>query len=116
VFVLDESVLYRLIGSPAIMAAQLAHIAGMSERPNVSIHILPSANGANAGLFGAFSRLLVEGEPELLHTEAVEDQLTRDRALIRKADIVFELVRRDALPRVQSRAVILEAADQWKSR
>jgi transcriptional regulator with XRE-family HTH domain len=116
IFILDELVLHRLIGSPAIMAAELAHIAEMSERPSVSIHVLPSENGANAGLFGAFSRLFVEGEPELLHIEAVEDQLTRDRVLVRKADVVFELVRRDALPRVPSRAVILEAAERWKSQ
>lgn len=116
VFVLDELVLHRLIGSPAIMTAQLAHLAEMSERPNVSIHVLPSENGANAGLFGAFSRIFVEGEPDLLHEDAVEDQLIGDRALIRKADIVFDLVRRDALPRVPSRAVLLEAAETWKSR
>jgi transcriptional regulator with XRE-family HTH domain len=116
VFVLDELVLRRLIGSPAIMSVQLAHMAEMSERPNVSIHVLPSENGANAGLFGAFSRIFVEGEPDLLHMDAVEDQLIGDRALIRKADIVFELVRRDALPRVPSRAILLEAAETWKTR
>jgi transcriptional regulator with XRE-family HTH domain len=116
VVVLDELVLHRLIGSPTIMTVQLAHIAEMSERPHVSIHILPSENGGSAGLFGAFSRIFVEGEPDMLHMEAVEDQLTRDRALIRKADIVFDLVRRDALPRTPSRAVILEAAERWKSR
>jgi transcriptional regulator with XRE-family HTH domain len=117
VFVLDELVVrHRLIGSSAIMSAQLFHLAEMSERPNVSIHVLPSENGANAGLFGAFSRIFVEGDPDLLHMDAVEDQLTGDRALIRKADVVFDLVRRDALPRTPSRTVILEAAETWKSR
>jgi transcriptional regulator with XRE-family HTH domain len=116
VFVLDESVLHRLIGSPAVMAEQLAHIAEMSERPNVSIHILPSENGANVGLFGGFFIASSEGRPDVLLMETVEDQTTENRTLVRKAQVVFDLVRRDALPRVPSRAVILEAAERWKSQ
>jgi transcriptional regulator with XRE-family HTH domain len=116
VFVLDESVLHRLIGSPAIMSEQLTYIAEMSKRPNVSIHVLPSENGANVGLFGGFFIASSEGRSDVLLMETVEDQTTENRMLVRKAQIVFDLVRRDALPRVPSRAVILEAAERWKSR
>ena len=34
VAVLDEAVLHRLIGTPAVMHDQLTHLAGLSERPN----------------------------------------------------------------------------------
>ena len=115
VFVLDELVLHRLIGSPAIMAAQLTHICEMSERPNVSIHLLPSENGANVGLFGGFYVASSEGKPDVLLMETVQDQTTENRTLVRKAQIVFNRVRRDALPRVASRAVTLEAVERWKS-
>ncbi len=115
VFVLDELVLHRLIGSPAIMAAQLAHICEMSERPTVSVHILPSENGANVGLFGGFFIASSEGRPDVVLMETVEDQTSEKRRLVRKAQIVFDHVRRDALPRGASRAIILEAAERWKS-
>jgi transcriptional regulator with XRE-family HTH domain len=115
VFVLDELVLHRLIGSPAIMAAQLNHICEISERPNVSIHLLPSENGASAGLFGGFFVASSEGKPDVLLMETVVDQTTENRTLVRKAQIVFNQVRRDALPRVASRAVILEAVERWNS-
>jgi hypothetical protein len=115
VAVLDETVLHRLIGSPAIMADQLAHIASASERLHVSVHILP-ATGANAGLSGAFDIAGADGSPDILRTEGVEDQTTENRALVRKAAIIFDLVRSDALPRVPSRTLILEAAEQWKIR
>lgn len=115
VAVLDESVLHRLIGSPAIMADQLAHLAGVSERLHVSVHVLP-ATGANAGLSGAFDIASSDDTPDTLRTESLEDQTTENRALVRKASIVFDLVRRDALPRVASRTLILEAAEQWKSQ
>jgi hypothetical protein len=47
--------------------------------------------------------------------ETVEDQTTEKRTLVRKAQIVFDRVRRDALPRGASRTIILEAAERWKS-
>jgi len=115
VFVLDELVLHRLIGSPAIMAAQLAHICELSEHSAVSVHILPSENGGSAGLFGGFFIASSEGRPDVVLMETVEDQTTEKRTLVRKAQIVFNQVRRDALPRGASRAVILEAAERWKS-
>ncbi len=54
VVVLDESVLHRLIGSAQVMADQLTHVAELSERPYVSVQVIPFSTGANAGLSGAF--------------------------------------------------------------
>jgi transcriptional regulator with XRE-family HTH domain len=67
-------------------------------------------------LSGAFDIASTDGTPDTLRTEGVEDQTTENRTLVRKAAIIFDLVRRDALPRVPSRDLILEAAEQWKSR
>lgn len=39
--VLDESVLHRVVGSPAVMLAQLRRLLEMSELPNVTIRIVP---------------------------------------------------------------------------
>jgi transcriptional regulator with XRE-family HTH domain len=116
IVVLDELVLQRLIGSPVIMADQLEHLVSVGDRKNVSVHILP-ATGANAGLGGAFDIASTDGMPDTLRMEgSVEDQTTRNPAMVRRASVVFDLVRRDALPRVPSRALILEAIEQWKTR
>lgn len=114
-FVLDETVLQRQIGSPITMSEQLEHIATVAERRNVNIHVLP-AKDANAGLSGSFSIAGADGLPETLLLETVEDHTTQDRALVRRAAVIFDLVRRDALPRVPSRDLILEASEQWKTR
>jgi transcriptional regulator with XRE-family HTH domain len=114
--VLDESVLHRLIGSPQVMHDTLAQAAALSERPCLMIQVLPAGNGANAGLGGAINLASRDGVPEVLLTEAVEDQTTENRPLVQKALDTFDLVRADALPRVASRALMLEAADQWKTR
>jgi transcriptional regulator with XRE-family HTH domain len=113
--VVYELVLHHLVGSPAIMAEQLEHVADMAERLNMSVHVLPSA-GANVGLSGAFDLASVDGRADTLRMSGVEDQTTENRDLIRKSSINFDLIRRDALPRVPSRTLFLEAADKWKQQ
>jgi hypothetical protein len=113
--VIDETVLHRLIGSAAVMADQLEHVARVvAEQSHVSVHVL-LATGANAGLSGAFDLAGTDGLPETLRLESVEDRTTQERALVRRAAVVFDRVRRDALPRVASRDLILEAAERWKT-
>ena len=115
VAVIDESVLHRLIGSAQVMADQLAHLAEQCERPDVSIQVLPSETGANAGLSGAFDLASSDGAPDVLRMEAVEDVTVETRSLVRRAANIFDRVRADALPRAASRALILEAAGKWKT-
>jgi transcriptional regulator with XRE-family HTH domain len=115
VAIVDESVLYRLIGSPEIMADQLAHIVELSERPGISVQTIPSAAGGCAGLSGAFDLASSDGGPDVLRIEAVEDVTTEGRSLVRKATSTFVRIQADALPRAASRAMILEAASQWKA-
>jgi transcriptional regulator with XRE-family HTH domain len=116
VAVLHEMVLRRLIGSAGIMHDQLMHLADLSGRPNLSLHVVPSGVGAHAGLSGEFSLASGDGDPDVLHTDAVpEGHTTETRPLVRRAAVTFERIRRDALPCVQSRDLILEVAnEQWK--
>jgi transcriptional regulator with XRE-family HTH domain len=115
VAVLDQSVLDRLIGSPQVMADQLMHIAELSERPNLSVQVIPADTGANAGLSGAFDLASSDGGPEVVRMEAVEDVTVESRSLVRKTANIFVRVQADALPRAASRALILEAVGQWKT-
>jgi len=116
VSVLDEAVLHRLIGSPQVMTEQLGYLAERATLPHVSVQVLPSGNGANAGLSGGFALASCDGAPDVLRMEAVEDVTAESRALVRKAVNIFVRVQADALPRVASRTLILEAAEQWKTR
>jgi transcriptional regulator with XRE-family HTH domain len=113
--VLDESAPRRLVGSPATMYEQLAHLAACAERPNISVEIVPASTGANAGLGGGFQLASWDGAPDVLNMNGVEDVTEKRRSLVRLATRIFDIVRADALPRAASRALILEAADQWKT-
>lgn len=51
-FVVDEMALYRRVGSPQIMAAEMRHLSAMAALPNVTIQVLPAvAHPANASGF-----------------------------------------------------------------
>jgi hypothetical protein len=39
--IVDEMALYRLVGSPEVMAAQMCHLADVASRPNVTVTVMP---------------------------------------------------------------------------
>ncbi|MGH3929515.1 MAG: helix-turn-helix domain-containing protein [Pseudonocardiaceae bacterium] len=48
--VLDEAVLRRVVGSPAIMRDQLRHLATMARQPKITVQVVPYVNGAHPGM------------------------------------------------------------------
>jgi transcriptional regulator with XRE-family HTH domain len=52
--ILDEAVLHRQIGGPAVMRQQITALAETATRPDVTIQVLPFTAGANAGMDGHF--------------------------------------------------------------
>jgi hypothetical protein len=55
--VLDEAVLHRQVGGPAVTRGQLTALIEAGARPDVTIRVLPFAAGANAGMDGKFALL-----------------------------------------------------------
>ena len=51
-FVVDEMALYRLVGSPVVMAGQLRYLRAVAAMPDVTVQVLPAiAHPANASGF-----------------------------------------------------------------
>jgi hypothetical protein len=111
--VLWEPVLHHMIGSPEIMSEQLSRLAELSR--SITIQVVPSETGGNAGLGGAVSLVEGPGGPVLLANAVIEDQVTTDTSLVLRAGATFDAVRGDALPRAQSRNLISEANERWNS-
>jgi transcriptional regulator with XRE-family HTH domain len=63
-FVLDEPVVSRLVGGPAVMSRQLHHIIDMADLPNVTVRVVPLAAGAYPGMKGAFEVVQFDDAPE----------------------------------------------------
>jgi transcriptional regulator with XRE-family HTH domain len=60
--ILDEAVLRRLTGGPKIMRAQLGKLLDATDLPNLTLQVLPFAQGAHAGLNGPFSIMDFPGD------------------------------------------------------
>ena len=60
-FFLHETALRLPVGGAAVLSDQLHHLLRMSVRPTITVHVVPAAVGAHAGLDGSF-RLLEFGE------------------------------------------------------
>ncbi|MGP4018543.1 helix-turn-helix domain-containing protein [Saccharopolyspora sp. 5N708] len=53
--VLDEAVIRRRVGGSEVMREQLEHLLSLSERPNVTIQVLPFGVGAHVAASGSFT-------------------------------------------------------------
>ncbi|WP_243790885.1 helix-turn-helix transcriptional regulator [Saccharopolyspora gloriosae] len=58
--VLNEAVLRRHVGGSAVMHKQLAHLRDLTERPNITVRVLPFGTGAHAAMGTAFQLLRFE--------------------------------------------------------
>lgn len=80
-FVLDEAVLHRIVGSPAIMRTQLRWLAEQQDQPNVTIQVLPFSAGVHHGMQDSFTLLElsdVQDDYALLLEPASGDRLIED--------------------------------------
>jgi transcriptional regulator with XRE-family HTH domain len=97
--VLDEAVLSRPIGGPSVMRAQLEHLIAMSQRPNVTIQILPFKVGGHAAAGGPFS-VLHFAESDLSDIVFLEQlttaQYLEKRDMVNKYQAVMERLRLEA--------------------
>ncbi|MFD9782766.1 helix-turn-helix domain-containing protein [[Kitasatospora] papulosa] len=114
--ILDESVVRRVMGSPAIMREQLSHLLASSVSGNVTLQILPFSRGAHSAALGSFV-ILGGPEPSLdvvyvdLHVGSVFMEKDAELARYRLA---FEYLRAQALDIEASRELISRAREDLK--
>lgn len=78
--VLDEAVLHRVVGGPAVMAAQLRHLVEMSAMPNVAVQVIPFAAGAHPAMDDLFTILdFQDVAPPLVYIEGLMGWLYIER-------------------------------------
>ena len=63
-FVLDESVIHRQVGSPAITSRQFRRLVEVAKLPNVTIHIVPFTAGLHPGMTYPFEVVQFEDTPD----------------------------------------------------
>jgi hypothetical protein len=93
--VMDEAVLRRPVGGPAVMRAQLRRLIEAAGLPQVTVQVVPFARGGHAGASGSFTVLRFE-EQELPDVVYIE-QLTGAVYLEQRSDVEHYLEVMDQL-------------------
>ena len=106
--VVDHAALYRLVGSPAIMAAQMSFLLEAAAMPSVTVQVLPAIAHPAAA-----SELIIADNRaayvEHMAAGAVYTEIERVNGLQR----VFATIRGEAYRTSESAAIIKEAERTW---
>ncbi|MER5744241.1 helix-turn-helix domain-containing protein [Streptomyces sp. NPDC002225] len=80
--VLDEAALRRPYGGREVMRGQLRHLIEMSERPNVTLQVMPFSFGGHAGESGSFTMLRFPESDlsDIVYLEQLTSALYLDKA------------------------------------
>jgi transcriptional regulator with XRE-family HTH domain len=114
--VLDQQVLYRDIGNPAVMLRQVERVAELARMPRINIQVMPSGR-LHPGLNGAFVIAEMELPPAIVYLEnASEGQTAEDADMAASMTLVFDALRMEALTGSASLKIFEEAIQLWKER
>ena len=113
--ILNETVLHRPVGGPAVMQAQLDHLVAEAKQEHITLQVLPFSAGAHPGMNGAFSILRLEDDEELttVYVEIEAGALYPDRRIdVQRYRLVFDRLADTALDERKSLALIAKVAKQ----
>jgi transcriptional regulator with XRE-family HTH domain len=111
--ILDEAVIRRVVGGPAVMRRQLHHLVAEADRQGMTMQVLPFACGAHAAHQGPFSILAFpdRSDSEVAYVESVAGYiyLEKDRDVRARAE-AFDRLRAAALSPAASADLMAQAA------
>jgi hypothetical protein len=113
--IIGYHVLYRVAGSPAVMSAQMGHLAALAERSSVTLHVLPEAV-TTGGSGGGLDLASGGGITTANMSTTLEDVTTTAEHLVVQAQQMFDRLLGEAMPRADSISLIRSAEGQWKSQ
>jgi transcriptional regulator with XRE-family HTH domain len=113
--IIGYHVLYRVVGSPAVMSEQCGHLATLADRSMVTLHVLPES--VTTGGSGGGLDLATSGSITTVNmTTTLEDVTTTAEHLAVKAQQMFDRLLGEAMPRSDSLFLIRSAEGQWKAQ
>jgi transcriptional regulator with XRE-family HTH domain len=115
--ILDESVIRRVVGGPAVMRAQIEALLVAASQGRTTIQVVPYHGGPHPGLAGPFVILGFEepGEPDVVYLETVGGNLYVDKPEeTRLFATAFDHLRAAALSPTDTRAMLRAAADDLR--
>lgn len=107
--VLNEAVLRRRVGGPAVMREQLEYLMAERDRGNVTIQVLPFDSGAHPAMSGPFVMMtfLDPGDPGVVYLEHhTSSAFLEEPAELREYEAFWDALQADALSPGDTRAFL----------
>jgi transcriptional regulator with XRE-family HTH domain len=111
--IIGYHVLYRVVGSPAVMSAQMGHLATLAERSMVALHVLPET--VTTGSYGELG-IATGGEGTTVSMPTLQDITSTEPKMVSKALVAWERLLGAAMPRQDSLTLIRSAERSWKEQ
>ncbi|MEU7131943.1 helix-turn-helix transcriptional regulator [Streptomyces sp. NPDC046261] len=113
--ILDEHVLRRVVGGPAVMAKQLRHVAKLADSGRIRLHVLPFSIGSHALTPSSLSLYKFDDAPPLAYVEGVRTgQVYDDPARVAQCQTAYDLALGDALSSQASLSLIASVAEEYE--
>jgi transcriptional regulator with XRE-family HTH domain len=106
-FLIDQLSLYRLVGSPEIMATQLRHLVTLASRPRVTIQVVPAV------AVPSVSHGITLTDHATYSETSVNGNVWTDEETLSSLGRVFDTLRSEAWRASESLALIEQAAELW---
>ncbi|MEV4435600.1 helix-turn-helix transcriptional regulator [Streptomyces sp. NPDC049585] len=111
--VLDESVIRRPIGGPAVMGEQLAHLAALVDKRRIVVQVVPMRAGILT-LGGLLKLMSFADAPPVAYVEgAMSGMLRDDPAQVARYQLAYDFLRATALSPAASLDLIASVAEEY---
>ncbi|MGC5343063.1 helix-turn-helix transcriptional regulator [Streptomyces sp. AM 4-1-1] len=112
--VLDEAVIRRKTGGPAVMAEALRHLAKLIRQRRIIVQVLPFSAGGHAAMEGSLKMMTFSDAPPLAYLDGLgSGQLLDDPAAVKAYELTYDLLVADALSPEASLALIESVAEDY---
>ncbi|MFF3955500.1 Scr1 family TA system antitoxin-like transcriptional regulator [Streptomyces sp. NPDC001890] len=112
--VLDETVLRRVVGGPAVMAEALRHILKLAREHRIIVQVLPFSAGAHMAMEGQLKLMSFRDAPPLAYLQSLgSGTLHDDPATVKHHELTYDLVAASALSPQASLALIESVAEDY---
>ncbi|MFD8148334.1 helix-turn-helix transcriptional regulator [Streptomyces sp. NPDC059708] len=112
--VLDETVIRRSVGGPAVIAGALRHIVGLIRTHRIIVQVLPFRAGAHSSMGGTLKLMTFEAAPPLAYVQGnAMGVLLDDPATVARHTLTYDLLTASALSPHESLAMIESAAEGY---
>ncbi|MHB9852782.1 helix-turn-helix domain-containing protein [Streptomyces krungchingensis] len=113
--VLDEICLRHLVGSPAVMRDQCAHLLDIGRRPNIRIQVVPLGRADIDRPDTSLSLIELPDRHRWVYSESLDrGHFSDDPAIFARHSRTYDVLRADALSAPQSAALISDVMEGYE--